>query len=106
MAVWHIGHFIPNNEKVLKKGFLGIKKDAEERLSRIDKNNPEDAKKIHHRLFNLHESMFLQTNPVPVKTAAEMMGLVSGELRLHLCRMSEELDVKLKGILKAYSLVE
>ena len=46
MASWHIGHFIPNNEKVLKKGFLGIKKDAEERLSRIDKTNTEEAKKI------------------------------------------------------------
>jgi formate C-acetyltransferase len=46
MSVWHIGHFIPNNEKVLEKGFLGIKKDAEERLGRIDRNNPEDVKKI------------------------------------------------------------
>lgn len=46
MAVWHIGHFIPNNEKVLEKGFLGIKKDAEERLGRIDRNSPEDVKKI------------------------------------------------------------
>jgi len=67
---------------------------------------PEDAKKIHHRLYNLHESMFIQTNPVPVKTAAEMMGLVSGELRLPLCRMPEELDAKLKGILKSYSLID
>jgi 4-hydroxy-tetrahydrodipicolinate synthase len=66
---------------------------------------PEDARKIHHRLYNLHESMFIQTNPVPVKTAAEMMGLVSGELRLPLCRMPEELDAKLKGILKSYSLI-
>jgi formate C-acetyltransferase len=46
MAYWHIGHFIPNNEKVLKKGFLGIKKDAEERLGRIDRTNPEEVKKI------------------------------------------------------------
>ena len=46
MAPWHIGHFIPNNEKVLKKGFLGIMKDAEERLSRIDLTNPEEVKKI------------------------------------------------------------
>jgi formate C-acetyltransferase len=46
MAPWHIGHFIPNNEKVLKKGFLGIKKDAEERLGKIDQTNPEDVKKI------------------------------------------------------------
>ncbi len=46
MARFHVGHFIPNNEKLLKKGFLGIKKDAEDRLGRIDQTNPEDAKKI------------------------------------------------------------
>ncbi len=46
MKSWHVGHFIPNNEKVLKKGFLGIKKDVEERLARIDRTNPEDVKKI------------------------------------------------------------
>lgn len=46
MASWHIGHFIPNNEKVLKKGFLGIKKDVEERLARIDRTNAEETKKI------------------------------------------------------------
>ncbi len=67
---------------------------------------PEDAKKIHHQLFNLHEAMFIQTNPIPVKIAAEMMGLVSGELRLPLCRMPEELDAKLKRILKSYRLID
>jgi formate C-acetyltransferase len=46
MKSWHVGHFIPNNEKLLKKGFLGIKKDAEERLARIDRTNPEEVKKI------------------------------------------------------------
>jgi len=46
MAFYHIGHFVPNNEKVLKKGFLGIKKDAEERLGRIDHSNPEELRKI------------------------------------------------------------
>ena len=46
MAFWHVGHVIPNHEKVLKKGFLGIKKDAEERLARVDQTNPEEVKKI------------------------------------------------------------
>ncbi|MHA1992786.1 MAG: pyruvate formate lyase family protein [Candidatus Hodarchaeales archaeon] len=46
MASFHVGHFIPNHARVLKKGFLGVKKDAEERLSRIDQTNPEEVKKI------------------------------------------------------------
>ena len=40
-----IGHNSIGYEKVLKKGFLGIKKDAEERLARLDHNNPEELKK-------------------------------------------------------------
>jgi formate C-acetyltransferase len=42
----HYGHNVHNWEKVLKKGFLGIKKDAEERLARLDLTKPEDLKKI------------------------------------------------------------
>ena len=44
--VFHYGHNIHNHEKVVKKGFLGIKKDAEERLARIDLANAEDAAKV------------------------------------------------------------
>lgn len=44
--ITHYGHNVLNWEKVLKKGFLGIKKDAEERLARLDLTNPDDIKKI------------------------------------------------------------
>ncbi|HEY90257.1 MAG TPA: hypothetical protein G4O07_00320, partial [Dehalococcoidia bacterium] len=42
----HYGHNVHNWEKVLKKGFLGIKEDAEERLARLDLTKPDDIKKI------------------------------------------------------------
>ncbi len=42
----HYGHNVHNWEKVIKKGFLGIKKDAEDRLARLDLTNPEDIKKV------------------------------------------------------------
>ena len=38
-------HYVVNYEKVLKKGLLGVKQDAEERLARLDLADPEDAKK-------------------------------------------------------------
>jgi len=44
--VTHYGHNVHDFEKVLKKGFLGIKKEAEDRLARIDHTDPEDLKKI------------------------------------------------------------
>ena len=42
----HFGHNIHNHGKVLKKGFLGIKKEAEERLARLDLAEPDDAAKV------------------------------------------------------------
>ena len=42
----HYGHNIHAFEKVLKKGFLGIKKDAEERLARLDLTEPEELGKV------------------------------------------------------------
>jgi len=40
-----IGHNVLGYEKVLKKGFLGVKKDAEERLARLDRSDPDECKK-------------------------------------------------------------
>jgi 4-hydroxy-tetrahydrodipicolinate synthase len=65
----------------------------------------QEARRIHHQLLPLHSAMFLQTNPIPVKTAIGMMGLVSGDVRLPLCSMPEELNAKLRGILKQYALI-
>jgi len=39
-------HFVVNYEKVLKKGLLGVRRDAEERLSRLDLADPEDVMKV------------------------------------------------------------
>ncbi|MCH7908570.1 MAG: hypothetical protein IIB38_03020, partial [Candidatus Hydrogenedentes bacterium] len=42
----HYGHNIIGYEKVLKKGFQGIKKQAEDRLARLDPTDPEDVQKV------------------------------------------------------------
>ena len=44
MSHHHIGHGSHGYEKILQKGFLGIKEDAEKRMARIDPLNPEDLK--------------------------------------------------------------
>ena len=46
VASWHYGHNIHAYEKVLRKGFLGIKQEAEERLARLDLSEPEDFRKV------------------------------------------------------------
>ncbi|MCC6793061.1 MAG: 4-hydroxy-tetrahydrodipicolinate synthase [Thermomicrobiales bacterium] len=50
--------------------------------------NLSEARDIHLRLFDLCRAMFLENNPTAVKTAAQMLGLCSGELRLPLTDMS------------------
>lgn len=48
----------------------------------------DEARRIHYRLLPLHRAMFMETNPIPVKTAAAMLGLMPLELRLPLVEMS------------------
>ncbi|MEE8400074.1 MAG: pyruvate formate lyase family protein, partial [Desulfobacterales bacterium] len=45
-AVGYLAHFTVNYEKVLKKGLLGVKQDAEERIARLDLTHAEDVKKL------------------------------------------------------------
>lgn len=51
------------------------------------KGNWDEAKRIHYQIFNLTNALFIETNPVPVKTAMKLMGLGAGELRTPLGEM-------------------
>lgn len=58
------------------------------------------ARKLHYRLFPLMKAMFIDTNPVPAKTALEMMGkIASGAPRLPLCPMNSATKDALKNVL-------
>lgn len=63
------------------------------------------AREIHLKLFPLCQAMFYETNPIPVKTAMAMMGMIGGELRLPLCPMSEPNLNRLKAAMRAYGLL-
>jgi 4-hydroxy-tetrahydrodipicolinate synthase len=63
------------------------------------------ARELHLKLFPLCQAMFCETNPIPVKTAMALMGMINGELRLPLCPMSEANLSKLKAALRAYGLI-
>jgi 4-hydroxy-tetrahydrodipicolinate synthase len=49
--------------------------------------------------------MFIETNPISVKTALSMMGKIEEEMRLPLCPMSADNKDKLKNIIKNYGLI-
>ncbi len=58
--------------------------------SAFEKGDLKTAQAIHHRLFSLHRAMFVETNPIPVKTALALMGKVGEEMRLPLWPLSAE----------------
>ncbi len=60
------------------------------------------ARSIHHKLFALCKALFIETNPIPVKTAMAMLGRDTGEMRLPLCEMAEaNRDVLKKALIQA-----
>jgi 4-hydroxy-tetrahydrodipicolinate synthase len=48
----------------------------------------EEARKLHHRLFALIKTLFVETNPIPVKYAMHLMGYCSPDMRLPLTALS------------------
>ena len=75
-------------------------------IATFNKGDLKKAQAIHYKLLPLVKAMFLETNPIPVKTAMELMGLCSADVRLPLCSMSEENLPKLKKALKDYGLLK
>tara|TARA_B100000315_G_scaffold258162_1_gene309307 strand:+ start:3516 stop:4388 length:873 start_codon:yes stop_codon:yes gene_type:complete len=67
--------------------------------------NFSEARKLHYELLDLNNSMFIETNPVPVKTTLSLMGKVTGELRLPLTPMNNENLSKLKNLLKKSGII-
>jgi 4-hydroxy-tetrahydrodipicolinate synthase len=63
------------------------------------------AKRLNRSLYPLFQSLFYETNPIPVKTALALMGKIREEFRLPLCPMSEFNLNKLKEVLVKYNLV-
>lgn len=62
----------------------------------------EKARKIHLRFFNLTKLLFIETNPIPVKKGAELLGMAAGKPRLPLVEISRDkarlLDQELKRL--------
>ena len=67
--------------------------------------NTEKAKELHYKMLPLCKAMFIETNPIPVKTSMKMLGRVNGEMRLPLCEMEKENEEKLRKALKEYGLL-
>ncbi len=57
------------------------------------------SRELHYKLEPLNYAMFIETNPIPVKTSLTLMGKINEEFKLPLCEMSPANKEKLKGVL-------
>lgn len=57
------------------------------------------AMEIHYKIYPIFKAMFIETNPICVKTAMLFMDMLNGVLRLPLCPMVKENEERLKSIL-------
>jgi 4-hydroxy-tetrahydrodipicolinate synthase len=74
-------------------------------VSEFEKGNMKKAREIHFKLLPLIKAVFLETNPIPIKTAMGLLGMCAPDLRLPMCAMSDENLEKLKKALKNYGLL-
>ena len=67
-----------------------------------DEGNHDKAIDMYYKIAPIMKAMFIETNPIPVKAAANMMGIAAGSLRLPMTEMAPENQKKLRGLLEAY----
>ncbi len=65
----------------------------------------QEAQDLHYELMALNDAIFIEINPVPVKTALGLMGKISPEVRLPLAPLSPANLEKLRMILRQYELI-
>ena len=75
-------------------------------VEHFQKGDLKKAQALHYKMLPLIKALFVETNPIPIKTAMGLMDLCSPDLRLPLCSMGEENLAKLKKALKDYGVLK
>ncbi len=82
-----------------------VPKDVADLVSAFEKGNIKKAQELHYKLLPLIKALFIETNPIPVKTAMGILGMCEPDLRLPMCAMSADNLEKLKKALRDYGLL-
>lgn len=81
-----------------------VPRDVATLVGEFEKGHIKKAQNMHYKLLPLIKAVFLETNPIPIKTAMGLLGMCEPDLRLPLCPMSPENLEKLKKALRDYGL--
>jgi len=83
-----------------------VPKDNAELVKAWEEGKLERARQLFFKLLPLCQAMFIETNPIPVKTSLALMGKIDGEMRLPLYPMAPANLEKLKSALRDYGLIK
>jgi 4-hydroxy-tetrahydrodipicolinate synthase len=79
-----------------------VPKDVVNMIDTFDNGQLKIAREYHLKLLPLVKALFLESNPIPIKTALKIIGKLNGEIRLPLCQMGNENINKLRIVIKDY----
>jgi len=82
-----------------------IPKENHELIASFFKGDMKKAKDLHLGIYDIIKALFIETNPIPAKTALSLIGMIELNMRLPLCPMSETNVDQLKKVLKKHNLI-
>ncbi len=82
-----------------------IPKEIAQLVHALLRKDVESARKIHYRLLPLFRDIFIETNPIPIKAAMAMAGMIEESYRLPLCEMRPDNRKRLKATLSRLSIL-
>jgi 4-hydroxy-tetrahydrodipicolinate synthase len=83
-----------------------IPREVSQMVNAFARGDAKKAAQLHAKFYPVFKDLFLETNPVPVKAALAMMGVIEEEYRLPLVKMGSANRVKLKATLKACGILK
>ena len=82
-----------------------IPRDVADMCAAFLKGDVKRAEELHYKMLPLVKAMFIETNPIPVKTAMGLMKMIDPAFRLPMCEMLPENKEKLAQALEEYKLI-
>ncbi|MFC1668808.1 4-hydroxy-tetrahydrodipicolinate synthase [Spirochaetota bacterium] len=76
--------------------------DMKKVITLYEEGNVQESRDLFYKLLPLCKAMFLETNPIPIKSAMEMAGYCTSEIRLPLVPLDEDNRKKLRHVLEKY----
>ncbi len=83
-----------------------VPRDVLSMINAFEKGNLDEARTWHYKLLPLCKAMFIETNPMPVKEAMNILDMEVGDVRLPLVRMKPENRERLGRALADYGLIQ